>query len=382
MERSMGRKKERVMENKGCKELVSEVFEKGLCTLCGACAGGCPYLVAYRGRITVMDNCTLDDGQCYQYCPRTYTDMDAVSCNYFNAPYAGDAIGEVQEIFIARSADLEIRGKAQYGGTVTTLLCLALEEGFIDAAVTVRNTGSWRPESYVASSREEVLATASSNYIACPVLERLNRFPKESAMQLGIVVLPCQALALGAMKQNPPANRVDICNVRLTLGLFCTWGLAQEPFHKFLSEKVDLLEVWKFDIPPPPAERMDIYQGSDIISLPLDEVRQFRMITCAYCLDMTAEFADISVGSAEGIEGWNTVIIRTDTGKALLELARSKNLLETVKIPEGNRLHLIEAAANKKRRALHEIIKVTGNKGELMYLGLSPKAVEKMMDNR
>ncbi len=29
------------------------------------------------------------------------------------------------------------------------------------------------------------------------------------------------------------------------------------------------------------------------------------MPACAYCLDMTYEFADISVGSVEGIEGWN-----------------------------------------------------------------------------
>ncbi len=370
------------MENKGSKELVSEVIEKGLCTLCGACAGGCPYLVAYRGRITVMDNCTLDDGQCYQYCPRTYTNMDAISRHLFNAPYAGDAIGEVQEIFIARSSDPEIRGRAQYGGTVTTLLCLALEEGFIDAAIAVRDTDHRRPESYVAVSREEVLAGAGSNYIACPVLERLNRFPKETTAQVGIVVTPCQALALGYMKQAPPTNRLDIRNVRLTLGLFCTWGLVQEPFYQFLSQKFDLREVKKFDIPPPPAERMDIYQGFDIVSLPLDEVRQFRMAACTYCLDMTAEFADISVGSAEGIEGWNTVIVRTDTGKAHLELARSKNLLETATMPEGNRRHLIEAATNKKRRALNEIIKVTGNKQKLMHLGLSPEVVEKIIGNR
>ena len=198
-------------------------------------------------------------------------------------------------------------------------------------------------------------------------------------MQLGIVVLPCQALALGAMKQNPPANRVDICNVRLTLGLFCTWGLAQEPFHKFLSEKVDLLEVWKFDIPPPPAERMDIYQGSDIISLPLDEVRQFRMITCAYCLDMTAEFADISVGSAEGIEGWNTVVIRTEGGSELMEIARAKGKLETDSLPPQNLAHLKEAALLKKKRALQEIINRSGDQKNLIYLGLSESVVDKLL---
>jgi len=67
------------MNAKGLRELQEEVLETGLCAYCGACAGACPYLVSYKGRIVILDNCTIPEPQCYKYCPRTDTDIGAVS---------------------------------------------------------------------------------------------------------------------------------------------------------------------------------------------------------------------------------------------------------------------------------------------------------------
>ena len=106
------------------------------------------------------------------------------------------------------------------------------------------------------------------------------------------------------------------------------------------------------------------------------------MPTCAYCLDMTAEFADISVGSVEGMEGWNTVIIRTKVGAELMETAKKKKRLEIDKLPAQNLTHLKEAALLKKKRALTEIIKRSGNKNNLLYLGLPPRLVDKFLNGQ
>ena len=103
------------------------------------------------------------------------------------------------------------------------------------------------------------------------------------------------------------------------------------------------------------------------------------MPTCAYCLDMTSEFADISIGSVEGTEGWNTVIIRTDTGAELMEMARVKAKLEIDKLPDENLAHLKEAALLKKKRALQEIIKKSGDEKNLLYLGLSQSLIDRLM---
>ena len=79
---------------------------------------------------------------------------------------------------------------------------------------------------------------------------------------------------------------------------------------------------------------------------------------CGSCYDMTAEFADLSVGSARSPEGWevdrgwNQLIARTGKGVELIELARLKGVLEFKEVPEGNLEKLKTAAGAKKRKCL------------------------------
>ncbi len=364
---------------KGVKELFEEVINTGLCTLCGACAGSCPYLMPYKGRIALVDNCSLSEGQCYHYCPRTHVDFDAISQRIFGEPYSQDELGTSQEVLMVRSTDVHIKERAQYGGTITTLLTLALEEGLIDSAILARMFPDRTSKPFLARNPDDVFQCAGSNYMAVPVLEALNHVPEDSQERLGIVATPCQALALAKMKNSHPQNRADIGNVRLTIGLFCTWALSPDGFYRFLKETLDPTDVKKFDIPPPPANRFDVYTSSRRISLPLDRVREVIMPTCAYCLDMTSEFADISVGAAEGIQGWNTVIVRTDVGAELMQLAKARGKVETDALPPQNLAHLKEAALLKKKRAVKEIIQRSGDKGNLLYLGLSESTVSKLL---
>jgi len=365
---------------KGYKELFTEVIETGLCALCGACADGCPYLVYYKGRIVLLDNCTLSKGQCYEYCPRTYIDMDAISQQVFGVPYSEDEIGVTKEVFVARSTDAHIKEKAQYGGVVTTLLSLALTEGFIDSAILTKTSVDKVPTPFLAQNAEEVLQCTGSNYMACPVVARLNQVPRNDSNKLGVAAMPCQVLAITKMKKVPPENRVNISNVKLIVGLFCTWALSPDGFYQFLAKNLDLSQVEKFDVPPPPTNRFDVYTTSGKLSFSLEEIRQYALPTCAYCLDMTSEFADISVGSAEGVAGWNTVITRTDIGAELVKVAKAKKKIETDRLPSENLAHLKEAALLKKKRALNEIIKRTGSTDNLLYVRLSPRVIERLLE--
>jgi len=367
------------MKAKGCRELLEEVIDVGLCAYCGACASGCPYLVSYKGRIVLLDNCDVSEGQCYQYCPRTHTDLNTISQQVFGADYSEDELGTVKEVLIARSMDSHIRERAQYGGVVTTLMSLALEEGYIDSAILAKMSNDKIPSAFLARNKEGILQCAGSNYMACSTLDTLNLIAKDSKDRLGIVAMPCQVLSISKMKEDPPQNRVNIENVKLVIGLFCTWALCHDTFQRFLRENFDLTQVIKFDIPPPPANKFDVYSNSGKISLPLDNIREFIMPTCSYCFDMTAEFADISVGSVEGVEGWNTVLIRTDVGVELMERAKAKKKLEIGQLPSQNLAHLKEAALLKKKRALKEIIKKTGDKKKLLYLGMSESVVDRLL---
>jgi hypothetical protein len=71
--------------------------------------------------------------------------------------------------------------------------------------------------------------------------------------------------------------------------------------------------------------------------------------------------------------------VRTEKGARLLELAKSKGKLETDKLPPQNLAHLKEAAWLKKKRALQEIINRTGDKKDLLYLGLSQSLIDTLL---
>lgn len=305
--------------------------------------------------------------------------MDLISRTLFGVAYDGKPLGEVRKVIIAKSRNPEILKRAQYGGTVSTLVCMALQEGMINAVVLTKLVDG-SPTGVIASSREEVLACCGSNYLVSPTLEAFSQWQPRPKEMIGAVGTPCQLLALAKMRISPLAQQSNINRLVLNIGLFCTWGLSQS-FRKILADRVLLSKVWKTDVPPPPANVFQVYTSEGCISIPLDEVRPFIQPACTLCLDMTAEMADLSVGAAEGIDGWNTVLIRTERGQQLIEAAVAEGLLETGQLPEANFNHLMESARLKKRRALQNLIQRSGSENQLLYLRLASETVHRILED-
>ncbi|MBW2076379.1 MAG: Coenzyme F420 hydrogenase/dehydrogenase, beta subunit C-terminal domain [Deltaproteobacteria bacterium] len=368
------------MHGKASKELQKEVIDKGLCTLCGGCTGTCPYLVVYDGRIVRLHRCDMSEGQCYHYCPRTYMDMDAISRHIFGAPYGEGEIGSVREVFLARSTDQVIHQKAQDGGIVTTLLSVALAEGMIDGAVETKLDEEKNPHGFIARNREELLECAGVSYEPSPVIQAINRLPNETTEKLGFVGLPCHVACLSKMKLSPPTNRANIEHLEPVIGLFCGWTLSHS-FHRFLQEHFNLAKAIKFDIPHHPEHTFDVYTPSGKESVDLDEISPYINKACGYCFDMTAEFADISVGSGRAMfKGWNTVILRTKVGAEILDIAKGRNAIEIQPIPDESLANLKRASLDKKKRALKNIISMTGGVDDLLYLGISQHLKEMLLE--
>jgi coenzyme F420 hydrogenase subunit beta len=299
----------------------------------------------------------------------------------FGSPFDAAGIGHVREIAIARAIDPEIVAAAQYGGVVTALSIMALGEGVLDSVVLTGSGDKCAPGATSASTRREVLDCAGSSYMASPTVEAFNRAAREAGVsRIGVVGTPCQLLALAHMKMSAQAEMHHMDKLALTIGLFCTWALEQERFVAYLRERLSTDDIVKVDIPPPPADTFEIYKASGRVSLPLREVRSFVREACTYCLDMTAEFADISVGAAEGIEGWNTVIVRTKKGARLFEEARRKGMVEVRTLPAENTAHLKEAALLKKKRGLKNILTRTGRTGDFLYLRKCPEAIARLLE--
>jgi coenzyme F420 hydrogenase subunit beta len=356
-----------------------QVLSRGLCSFCGACTGMCPYLVPFQGRVAVMDSCPVTESRCSQFCPRMGVDVDLIAGTLFGTAYSGEPLGEVREVIVARSKEAEVQRQAQYGGTISTLIRAALESGLISTAVLTKLVDGV-PRGVTVSSAEEVLDCCGSSYLLCPVLEAFHRWQPRNNDKAGIVGTPCQTLALAHMRTCSLSAESNVSRVNLVIGLFCTWALSHD-FRKVLATCAPLSAIRRTDIPPPPASVFQVYTADRCLSIPLDEVRPFIPDACAVCWDMTSEMTDVSVGAAEGMEGWNTVIIRTEKGQELIRTAVSKGLLETGELPKANLDHLTDSARLKKRRALRKLIQKSGKKGDLLYLKLKPETVQRILRN-
>ncbi len=325
--------------------LIDNVIKEGNCVNCGACVGLCPYFNYFNGRVVVMDKCSAASGQCVEFCPRAGDNIASIDLAKEDI-----AIGSFRSIMGARAIDEGIKHHAQNGGVVTALILLAIEKGIIESAVLTKEEDRGSPFGVVCKTRSEVLDSSGSKYSASGSLSALNNAIKTSTDKLGVVGVPCQIQALGKMCQSELPENSAKERVGLKIGLFCTWALDYRKFSQYLLAKGITGSIQKYEVPPPPAEVFQVFTDKGRHDFPLDEIRPMIQNGCNLCKDMTSEQADISVGVFEGRTGWNSVVVRTDIGKKLMEMALKEGVIENCDIPDSQIQHLKTAALNKRKR--------------------------------
>jgi coenzyme F420 hydrogenase subunit beta len=324
----------------GLVRLAAEVIDRDRCAVCGACVGNCPYFVYHRGRVKLVDRCTLSQGRCYDFCPMAGA----------RGAFDGD-LGAYKKVFIAQADHSDILKAAQYGGVVSALAALALSQGLVQEAILTSGDPEGPPRGVRAKSRPEVLSAAGSRYAASGVVATLNEVLAEGGRTgLTLVGLPCQIKAAAAMREAQD-TAYDPGRIKLLLGLFCTWALDYRRLSTYLRLMLFGERPSGYDIPPPPADVFKVNTDDGIKAFPLDEIRPMRLNACNFCDDLTSTRADVSIGAFEGLEAWNAVIVRTDLGEELLKLASDKALLRIEEFPPDDLEHLKEAARLKKDRA-------------------------------
>jgi coenzyme F420 hydrogenase subunit beta len=344
------------MQIHGPGELSADVIRKGLCIGCGACIQICPYIRSHKGKTAVLFPCTREQGRCFAFCPKIEVDLDFLHHTYFQSSYSGEPLGHSRTIKVARAGKIAGAEGVQAGGTVSALMRFALDCGLLDAAVLTDREGAYAKPRVVTDGRD-VLKCASSKYSTAPTLSAFNDAVKKGYTRIGVVATPCQATAVAQMRANPLQEEDFKDPVALVIGLFCTWALDPREFDCFLSQRMPLDHIRKMDIPPPPAEVMEIDTENGKVVIPLAEIRPLIAASCANCPDMTSEFSDISVGVLEGHPDFNTLIIRTERGEKLVDEAVKKGYLVVEDIARESHARLAEAAANKKRRAFTKMKK-------------------------
>ncbi len=360
-------------QNRGQKELQELVQKAHLCTGCGACVGLCPYQVVYNDQTIVLHACDLKEGRCYAFCPRTPTPYESLRKQLFDEADLTPELGAMKGFYIARAADEKLRSRAQHGGTVTALLTLALQEGLIEVAIVAEDQEDFQHHGVTVEDPEEIKKRGKSKFMVSPTVAEFNKTVQGEKQRVGVVATPCQAQALAKMRVKPIAsNENQIDKLKLVIGLFCGWTLSWRSFADLLKTKTELSDIVGMDIPPGKGQ-VEIYTKKGTLSFPMDEIQPCVREACRYCVDSTAEFSDISVGSARLPEDWaetrtwNQVIVRSKRGQELLDLARSKGVLEFRDVPAGNLEELKNAALEKKKGALERLGEKGRGTGEMLY---------------
>jgi len=179
------------------------------------------------------------------------------------------------------------------------------------------------------------------------------------------------------MKTSKLEKRTPIDRVALVIGLFCTWALDYKPFMAFLHERSNGRSIRKLNITSPPERILEVTAGGKLYRISVDDIRPFIRPSCRVCFDMTAELSDISVGTVEGKEGWNTVIVRTAMGQDLLRRAKNRGVIETQPLAKSNLNQLKEASLRKKRRGLYALKERGGM--EKGYFSLPANLIQRIL---
>jgi coenzyme F420 hydrogenase subunit beta len=266
-------------------------------------------------------------------------------------------------------------------------MALALSMDMIDRVILTRQEKNLQAVGVMVNDPERVIEHAGSKFVAAPVLAEFNRLTANTAdpknLHTRVVVTPCQALAIAKMKVlAPPEDRERISGLKLVVGLFCGWTFNWRELQQLTTDHVGPGMASGLDIPPSKYRRMEVFTDQGSVNIPIDEAKTAVRESCRYCFDMTAEFSDISVGSARTAEGWkkdrgwNIVIVRSKAGKVLLDLARTEGMLEFKDLPTHYSNKLKRAAISRKQTCLTNLASGSGNPDDIDYLDTQDPVVQ------
>lgn len=365
----------------GSNELIEDVHKRDLCIGCGACVDLCPYFKNFKGKTSQLFPCTLAQGRCYAYCPKAEVDLNELTRKIRGADYDGSPLGSYRMVLAARAADNLPQGEVQGGGTVTALMSFAMQNGVIDAAA-LTDRQALTPVARLVTDWRNIGRYATSKFMAAPTLAALNMAVREGYRRIGVVGTPCQMTAVAQMRSNPFGKQEHTVPVSLTIGLFCNWSLDTRLLTNQLAEKLDPAGIRKMDIPPPPADTMVLETAGGQVEVALSDVKPLIPHTCFICLDMTSELADLAVGMFEGKPGWNTLIVRSESGAQIVDQAQQAGFIETADYPDTNLKHLSKAAADKKDRSLRTLLRrdlINNENGRRAAVRIPPEAIDNIL---
>jgi coenzyme F420 hydrogenase subunit beta len=365
-------------------ELEAGVIDAGRCIQCGTCVAVCPsnsigidFDTDLPELVKMCTGCSL----CWDFCPRgglryealwppSTPSIDGVALigpgaspapaangapaadtapavpietradpadSYFTITGGppGEGLGAVLELYAVRAGGRagSRPDEVQDGGAVTALLIALLAAGEIDGALVSRPSDDvdepWKGIATIATTPAEVKAASRSFYNQTMALAELDlsRYSLPARPRIAVVGTPCEVEGLRAMQSRrwpTGAHRVDA--VVLSIALLCTKNFDYERLMlRELRDRrgVDLDRVSKVDVI---RGRMivEYRDGQRAVDEPVKDFHGAALKGCDECADFLGRSADLSVGSVGSMDGWTSLIVRTERGRLAFDQARAK----------------------------------------------------------
>ena len=347
-------------------ELEAGVIDAGRCIQCGACVAVCP-----SNSIGIDEDTDLPElvkmctgcSLCWDFCPRGGLRYEALwppssadagepppeervplapvergprpiaSDTYWKITGGppGDGLGAVLDSYAVRAGARP--DEVQDGGVVSALLIAALAGGEIDGALVTRPSDDpdepWKGVAHLATTAKEIIDAAGSYYNQTMALAELDlsKYDLPAKPRIAVVGTPCEIQGIRAMQARrwpTGAHRIDA--VVLTIALLCTKSFDYQGLMLQLLQKDRGIEIER-------VSKVDVIRGRMIVEyrdgeLAVDEpIKNFHgaaLKGCDECADFLGRSADLSVGSVGAMDGWSSVLVRSERGRRAVDNARGR----------------------------------------------------------
>jgi coenzyme F420 hydrogenase subunit beta len=318
------------------KELYDEVITAGLCTGCAGCVISCPHDVIGYDHVSGgykpfhieeelgPSNCTHGEKgctTCTRACPRFRLWEPQANDHLFGRDRQDDEVAGIHgDILLTRASDDMVHQMGQDGGLVSAILIWAMEQGYIDGALTSYleggpDSGSWKAVPGVATNRDEILAGAGSRYTYSANTLAIDEAREKGLSKLALVGMSCQSSVPPVMwtRKVGKISKPIVFNI----GLLCSKTFDDAIFEELFEAKYRLpkSEIVKMNIKG--VFQIWMRDGS-YHEINLKECHAWTREGCTHCPDFAAEHADISTGGIGKDNDWTLTIVRTDLGREII----------------------------------------------------------------
>jgi len=343
---------------KGWTELESEIIQTGKCVYCGACGAFCANIQydiekevpIEDGSCKDVNTCRDGYGLCYNICPKAGIDQIPLSLLdkwVFGKDY-DKILGHYLKITSVKVTDSAREKLPSDAGPITALLWAAMEEGLIDASIVTGKDNNFKPLPMIAENQQDLFKGIGYKPSQSPTLSLIGDAINKGFADIAVVGTPCQIQGLRKLQNHPGFDFEAFDLISLAIGTFC--------FGTFYNKILD--EIFKeYDINTNEIQKIEhdrnnfklkVSANSSVKEIPLNQLYDKSIRNaCFACSDYTASFADISVGEVGSEGGWETIIIRTERGKQIYDLAVNQGILEENPLEKDNEELVLDITRSK-----------------------------------